>query len=79
MIYLMMIDGEEEKRKFVILYEKYRCLMLKVACNILQDNFLAEDAVHDAFMKIAGNIGNSQGSAGKIQRCISSEICKRNG
>lgn len=56
MIYLMMIDGEEEKRKFVILYEKYRCLMLKVACNILQDNFLAEDAVHDAFMKIAGNM-----------------------
>lgn len=56
MIYLMMIDGEEEKRKFVILYEKYRCLMLKVACNILQDNFLAEDAVHEAFMKIARNM-----------------------
>ncbi len=53
MIYLMMIEGEEDKRKFVIIYEKYRCLMLKVAYDILKDNFLAEDAVHEAFIKIA--------------------------
>ena len=53
MIYLMMIEGEEDKRKFVIICEKYRCLMLKVAYDILKDNFLAEDAVHEAFIKIA--------------------------
>lgn len=37
MILLMMVDTPEEKRKFVILYENYRYLMLKVAVDILHD------------------------------------------
>lgn len=49
----MMIDAEEDKQKFVILYETYRHLMMKVALNVLKDTFLAEDAVHEAFIKIA--------------------------
>ena len=53
MIFLMLIDTEEDKRKFVILYEKYRNLMMKVAFNVLQDRYLAEDAVHSAFVKLA--------------------------
>lgn len=53
MFYLMMIDTEEDKRRFVILYEKYRYLMMKVAYDILGDNYLAEDAVHESFIKIA--------------------------
>lgn len=53
----MMIDTEEDKRKFVILYEKYRYLMLKVAYDVLGDNYLAEDAVHEAFIKVALNMG----------------------
>ena len=56
MIYLMMIDTEEDKRKFVILYETYRYLMMKVALDILKDTFLAEDAVHEAFIKLAKNM-----------------------
>lgn len=56
MIYLMMIDSENDKRKFVILYEKYRHLMLKVAYDVLRDNYLAEDAVHEAFIKVAKNM-----------------------
>ncbi len=56
MIYLMMIDAEEDKRKFVILYEKYRYLMFKVAHDVLQDTFLAEDAVHEAFVKVTQNM-----------------------
>ena len=35
MIYLMMIDAEEDKQKFVILYETYRHLMMKVGLNLL--------------------------------------------
>ncbi len=57
MIFLMMIDTPAEKRKFVILYEKYRYLMQKVATDILRDCFLAEDAVQDAFMHLAKNMG----------------------
>lgn len=56
MIYLMMIDAEEDKQKFVILYETYRHLMMKVALNVLKDTFLAEDAVHESFIKIAKNM-----------------------
>lgn len=56
MIYLMMIDTEEDKRKFVILYEKYRYLMIKVAYDVLHDNYLAEDAVHEAFLKVSHNM-----------------------
>ena len=56
MIFLMLIDTPEEKRKFVVLYEKYRYLMQKVSMDVLQDCFWAEDAVHDAFMHIAKNM-----------------------
>lgn len=56
MLYLMMIDAEEDKRKFAVLYEKYKYLLMKVARDILNDSFLAEDAVHEAFIKIALNI-----------------------
>lgn len=56
MIFLMMIDTLEDKRKFVSLYEKYRYLMQKVAMDVLKDRFLAEDAVHNAFINLAKNM-----------------------
>lgn len=67
MIYLMMIDAEEDKQKFAILYETYRHLMMKVALNVLKDTFLAEDAVHEAFIKLRkhGKIGEIDATATK--------------
>ena len=56
MILLMMVDTPEEKRKFVILYENY--LMLKVAADILHDYQLAEDAVQEAFVRVAKHMEN---------------------
>lgn len=56
MIYLMMIESQEDKHKFEILYEKYVNLMLKYANEILKDIHLAEDAVHESFVKIARSI-----------------------
>lgn len=53
MIFLMVIDEPEEKRKFVLIYEKYRYLVYRVALDVLQDSYLAEDALQDAFWKIA--------------------------
>lgn len=61
MIFLMMIDTPEDKRKFAVLYEKYRYLMQKVATDVLNDRLLAEDAVHNAFVSLAAHmdkIGN---------------------
>jgi RNA polymerase sigma-70 factor (ECF subfamily) len=54
--FLALIDEEEQKEKFVILYERYCSLMLNVAYRYLNDRSLAEDAVQDAFLAIAKNI-----------------------
>lgn len=55
-LYLAMIDSPEEKTKFTLVYEKYRNLMFYVANGILKDELLSEDAVQEAFIRIAKNI-----------------------
>lgn len=52
MFYLSMLEIEESKSKFALLYEKYRKLMYYVANKILLDEQLSEDAVHNAFIKL---------------------------
>ena len=49
MIYLQMIEGDEDKIKFEELYLTYRGLMYKVSFDILQNTQDAEDALHEAF------------------------------
>ena len=43
---MMMIDSEEERSKFELIYRTYRNLMFYVARDILNDDAAAEDAVH---------------------------------
>ena len=54
--YLALIDSEEDQSKFEYLYHQYQKPMFYKAKEILRDDFLAEDAVHDAFCKIARNM-----------------------
>lgn len=54
-IYLSMLDNPEDQSKFTQLYTTYRYTMMYTADNILNDYHLAEDAVHDAFLRIAKN------------------------
>lgn len=49
-------EKPENKDKFSVLYEKYRYLMWKVAMDVLHDRFLAEDAVHNAFLNLGGHM-----------------------
>lgn len=56
--YLQMIDSPEEKTKFELLYIEYRGLMYHVAYEILKNEMDAEDAVHQAFLKVIENIKN---------------------
>lgn len=60
-IYLSVIDTEQDKNKFEILYTTYRKLMFYVANRILEDQHLAEDAVHQAFLKIIENLDKIEG------------------
>ena len=55
-IYLSMLDTDEEKDKFEELYNKYKQIMFYVAYKILKDENIAEDAVHDAFIRILKNL-----------------------
>lgn len=50
--YLSLIETEEDKSKFERLYNQYKKLLKYIAVEMLQDEFLAEDAVHEAFIKL---------------------------
>lgn len=54
-LYLTLIDEDEDKIRFMKLYEQYRHLMFYIAKEILQDEHLSEDAVQEAFLRIAKN------------------------
>lgn len=56
MLCLLVIETEEDTQKFITLYEKYEHLMLCTAREIVEDNYTAEDVVHDVFKKIAEHI-----------------------
>ena len=56
MSFFMMINTGEEQSRFEKLYRAYRGLMFYVANRILQNEQDAEDAVQQAFMKIAENM-----------------------
>jgi len=54
--YLSAIDSPEEKRKFEQLYLLYYEHMLRVAQKILQNKQQAEDATHQAFLRIMSDM-----------------------
>lgn len=63
-IYLQMLETPEEQSKFEQIYLEYRGLMFHVAYGILHNEQDAEDAVHQAFVKIAENIKKLDDSIG---------------
>lgn len=56
LIYLQMIESEQDQVKFLQLYERYRGLMFYVANQILHSEQDAEDAVYEAFVSIIENL-----------------------
>ncbi len=56
LVYLMMIDSPPDQSKFEKLYLEYKGLMFHTAYQILNNEEDAEDAVQNAFVKIAENI-----------------------
>jgi RNA polymerase sigma-70 factor (ECF subfamily) len=51
-----MIESQEDTDKFTEIYNKYKNMMHNVAFSILKNTQDAEDAVHEAFLKLAKNI-----------------------
>ena len=56
LIYLQMIESEEDKSKFIAIYEQYRDIMFISANRVLNNPSDAEDAVHQAFVSIIDNL-----------------------
>lgn len=52
LLFFNMLDGEEEKSKFAIVYEKYRYFLWYLANERLRDAYLAEDAVQETFLAL---------------------------
>lgn len=55
-IYLAFIDELSDKELFIQLYNTHRQSMFFIANQVLHDDYLAEDAVHDAFLRVAKTI-----------------------
>lgn len=71
LIYLQMIETEEERSKFEQIYLEYRDAMYYVAWNVLHHTEDAEDAVHHAFVKIAENITKvGESTSAKTKRYV---------
>ena len=60
LFYMSLIDNDDDRTKFEILYNKYRKRMVYTAYSVLGNNEDAEDAVHDTFIKIARNMRSMQ-------------------
>ena len=56
LIYLSFIDEPDDKRKFEEIYSSYKQTMFYAANRILKDNYTAEDAVHQAFIRIIDHL-----------------------
>jgi len=65
LLFLSMLETPDEKQRFAELYEANRHRMYGVAQGVLHDEYLAEDAVNQAFLKL-------------IQHFRKCEECSRN-
>ena len=62
LLFLIMLDSDEDRSKFVQLYHKYRYFLWYLACERLQDDHLAEDAVQETFLKVIRYFPNYRGT-----------------
>lgn len=51
-LFLSMLDSEEDKNRFVRIYETYRYFLWYLANERLSDPYLAEDAVQETFLAL---------------------------
>lgn len=82
---IMAIENDDDRIKTTEIYRLYSGTMLYIAKTILHDNYLAEDAVSEAFIRIIDNLGKintincyqTRGFVVIIVRNISFDILRR--
>ncbi len=58
LVFLALLDTSKDRDKFTRLYEKYKHFMWYIAKGVLKDDYLAEDAVHEAFLTVVHHLNN---------------------
>lgn len=76
-VYLQMIETNEDKSKFEEIYQEYRNLMYYVAYKRMQHEQDAEDVVHHVFVKIAENIKHIEPVSPKTKQLIVTMVDNR--
>ena len=77
LVYLQMIETDEDKSKFEEIYKAYRNLMYYIAYSRLHHEQDAEDVVHHVFVKIAENIKKIEPVCPKTKRYIVTMVDNR--
>lgn len=77
MYYLSIIETVEDQSKFEKIYKTYRGLMFYVANQVLHNPEDSEDAVHQAFVKIAKCIQDIDDSDPKQLKGLVTIMCER--
>lgn len=70
LVYLQMIETDDEKSKFEQIYTEYRGLMYHIAYKRLGNSHDAEDVVHSVFVKIAENIKKIEPVSPKTKQLV---------
>ena len=76
-IYLQAIEDPGDREKFAELYKHYRAYMLKIANEILDNAFDAEDALHNAFISISEHMDKVQDISSKMTRGFVAIVVER--
>ena len=64
--YLSMMNSGEDKALVEFLYNEYKQLMFKTAYAILRNRESAEDAVHDAFLRVINHLSKFRSYSCKV-------------
>ena len=70
LLFLCMLEAEEDKNTFIQIYETYRGMMWYTANEILHDSYLAEDAVQEAFLTLTKYIHKVDGVSPTTRRFL---------
>lgn len=69
-MYMALINDQNDREKFIELYDHYKNAAIIIAMRLLNNRTLAEDAVQEAFFRIADNISKVEGISPKTTSYI---------
>ena len=76
-MFLAIIENNDDRLKVEKLYNTYRATMLYTANSILHDQYLAEDTVHQSFLRIIKNLHKINENDPKKVKSFLVIICRR--